>query len=360
MHDVFHDHSPWFRFNHGCPKRPPEDEPYNTPFAVLGYTESGEPVFTIHTVDGDTEEVNVKDKIIVLKDTTYEIEASEDETELILKGSDGSTSTVPLYSAEATTSSAGLMSAADKEKLDGIEEGAGKTGVFGIRGSAETTYTQEGNYDITKDKIGLSEVENKSSASIRGELTSDNVVTALGFTPANVSDIPDPSQFVTGVSGVKGEAETDYRTGDVNITKANLGLGNVENKSSANIRSELTSNDVITALGFTPANSSSPAATGRVTYVAHEIELVEANNQTVAGYPLSNLGVTNLYDVQSITVNFLPEYSYSLQEDKVTWGAYIDGSRIRYWIHNQGSADTVVHVVITVYNADIYHDSHTT
>lgn len=31
------------------------------------------------------------------------------------------------------------------------------------------------------------------------------------------------------ITGVKGGAETNYRTGDVNITKANIGLGNVEN-----------------------------------------------------------------------------------------------------------------------------------
>ena len=35
----------------------------------------------------------------------------------------------------------------------------------------------------------------------------------------------------SGVTGVKGSAETDYRTGNVNITKANIGLGNVDNVS---------------------------------------------------------------------------------------------------------------------------------
>lgn len=33
----------------------------------------------------------------------------------------------------------------------------------------------------------------------------------------------------SGVTGVKGNSETSYRTGEVNITKANIGLGNVEN-----------------------------------------------------------------------------------------------------------------------------------
>ena len=57
------------------------------------------------------------------------------------------------------------------------------------------------------------------------------------------------------VSGVKGDAETEYRSGQVNLTKANIGLANVENKSSATIRGELTSADVTNALGFTPINS---------------------------------------------------------------------------------------------------------
>jgi hypothetical protein len=33
----------------------------------------------------------------------------------------------------------------------------------------------------------------------------------------------------TGVTGVKGKSETTYRTGNVNITPANIGLGNVNN-----------------------------------------------------------------------------------------------------------------------------------
>ena len=37
-----------------------------------------------------------------------------------------------------------------------------------------------------------------------------------------------------------------------NVTKANVGLGNVENKSSATIRGEITKANVTNALGFTP------------------------------------------------------------------------------------------------------------
>lgn len=61
---------------------------------------------------------------------------------------------------------------------------------------------------------------------------------------------------ITAATGVKGDSESSYRTGNVNITKANIGLGNVENKSSATIRGELTSSNVTTALGYTPINSN--------------------------------------------------------------------------------------------------------
>lgn len=42
-------------------------------------------------------------------------------------------------------------------------------------------------------------------------------------------------------------------------TKSSLGLGNVENKSSATIRGEITSSNVTNALGYTPANNASLA-----------------------------------------------------------------------------------------------------
>ena len=57
------------------------------------------------------------------------------------------------------------------------------------------------------------------------------------------------------VTGVKGSAESVYRTGEVNITKENIGLENVENKSSADIRGELTKENVTGALGYTPPSS---------------------------------------------------------------------------------------------------------
>lgn len=58
------------------------------------------------------------------------------------------------------------------------------------------------------------------------------------------------------VTGVKGSAESSYRVGNVDITKANIGLGNVENKSSSMIRGELVKADITKALGYTPPTSN--------------------------------------------------------------------------------------------------------
>lgn len=61
-------------------------------------------------------------------------------------------------------------------------------------------------------------------------ITADNVEAALVELKQLISDI-------TGggvVTGVKGDAEEDYRQGNVNITKANVGLGNVDNTSDLN------------------------------------------------------------------------------------------------------------------------------
>lgn len=50
------------------------------------------------------------------------------------------------------------------------------------------------NASAARTNIGLGNVENKSSATIRGELTSSNVTTALGFTPY---DATNPSGYIT-------------------------------------------------------------------------------------------------------------------------------------------------------------------
>jgi hypothetical protein len=62
-------------------------------------------------------------------------------------------------------------------------------------------------HGITKSTIGLDNVENKSSETIRGELTSSNVTTALGYTPLNAATFATSS--VDGVMSKEYAAKLD-------------------------------------------------------------------------------------------------------------------------------------------------------
>ena len=54
--------------------------------------------------------------------------------------------------------------------------------------------------------------------------------------PTKTSELTNDSGFITdaGVTGVKGSAESTYRTGNVNLSKTNVGLGNVPNVTTNN------------------------------------------------------------------------------------------------------------------------------
>lgn len=65
-------------------------------------------------------------------------------------------------------------------------ESSTTNGNIKINGTETTVYTHPSGtnpHGTTKSDLGLGNVENKSSATIRGELTKENVTTALGYTP---------------------------------------------------------------------------------------------------------------------------------------------------------------------------------
>lgn len=170
--------------------------------------------------------------------------------------------------AEATSTIAGLMSASDKSKLDGIEAGA--------NAYTHPTYTAKssGLYKVTVDSKGhvsATTAVTKSDITALGipaQDTNDNQKVKTGSVTFGVNDIV---EFVAGDNvTITGNATnktieisaTDTnthavtsvasKTGAVTLDKSDVGLGNVENKSSATIRGELTSANVTTALGYTP------------------------------------------------------------------------------------------------------------
>jgi hypothetical protein len=135
----------------------------------------------------------------------------------------------------------------------------------------------------------------------------------------------------TAYRGDRGKTAYDHsqvKSGNPhNVTKSDIGLGNVENKSSATIRSELTKVNVTTALGYTPPESdtvythptSHPAAmiTGLATVATSGSYNDLKNKPTIpAAYTLPPAG-TSLGGVKSggdatitdgiITINIEPQ-----------------------------------------------------
>ena len=81
--------------------------------------------------------------------------------------------------------------------------------------------------------------------------------------PYKVNRNPKPTLTIQGAgTNIKTYDGTEAIT--VNITKSSIGLGNVENKSSATIRGELTTKDVTDALEYTPVNKAGDTMTGRL------------------------------------------------------------------------------------------------
>lgn len=70
-------------------------------------------------------------------------------------------------------------------------------------------------HGVTKSQIGLGNVENKSSATIRSEITDDNVATALGYTPANHTDMTNAQNAIKQLNSDK-EYKT-YSTDGISI-----------------------------------------------------------------------------------------------------------------------------------------------
>ncbi len=89
--------------------------------------------------------------------------------------------------------------------IDGLDEELNK---FSEK-ITEHTSDKNNPHSVTADQLGLGNVENKSSADIRMELTEEDVINALGFLPSNkdtVYELPAATTEILG--GVKLDGET--------------------------------------------------------------------------------------------------------------------------------------------------------
>lgn len=152
----------------------------------------------------------------------------------------------------ATQTTEGLMSAADKKKLDGIATGANNYSLPAasptVRGGVKVGYTQNGkNYPVQLSNeqmyVNVPWTDTNTDTNTWKANTKDSegyVAKGLGQankvwkTDADGNPAWRDDANTSAVTGVKGNAESTYRTGSVNITPANIGLGNVNNTADSN------------------------------------------------------------------------------------------------------------------------------
>ena len=140
---------------------------------------------------------------------------------------------------KATSDIDGLMSKEDKIILDNLSGSS----VTGVKGAAETDYRQ-GNINLTPENIGLGNVPNVATndqtptfteTAARENITSGEKIStlfgkimkwfsdlkAVAFT-GSYNDLTNKPTIPAAVA-VKGNAESSYRIGNVNLTPANIG-----------------------------------------------------------------------------------------------------------------------------------------
>lgn len=125
--------------------------------------------------------------------------------------------------------SSGLISSASIPNLDAAKITSGTIDAARLPSYVDSVAGKTGTVTLAKADVGLGSVDNTSDAA---KPVSTETQTALDL-KANLAS----PTFTGTVSG---------------ITAAMVGLADVENKSSATIRGEITSGNVTGALGFTP------------------------------------------------------------------------------------------------------------
>ena len=139
-----------------------------------------------------------------------------------------------------------------------------------LASKSDTTH----NHDTKYDAKGAASAVQENVDAVSDTLNDHANNTDIHFTAAErtkLSGIAAGAQVNT-VTGVKGDSETSYRIGNINITKANIGLGNVDNTAD----SEKSVNYAASAGSATRDNYSNVISTTYETKSAASSKLTEA------------------------------------------------------------------------------------
>ena len=149
------------------------------------------------------------------------------------------------------------------QELISANNPATKMFIRGISGSGVDPWQQvyTSNYPPSKSAVGLGNVENKSSATIRGELTSANVTTALGFTPSK----SDHTHNYAGSGSVGGSANSAVKLDTAAAGSATQGVyfsGGKPVAMTYSVNKTVPSNAVFTDTTYTDMKGASSSGAG--------------------------------------------------------------------------------------------------
>lgn len=121
-----------------------------------------------------------------------------------------------------------------------------------------------------------------------------------------LDDIEEGAQVNT-VTGVKGNSESSYRTGNINITKANIGLGSVDNTADS-------TKSVKYATSAGSATKSTQDASGNTITSTYETK-ADAQTKLDTAKNYTDTAIANLVDSAPETLNTLNELAAALKDD---------------------------------------------
>ena len=151
-------------------------------------------------------------------------------------------------------------------------------------------------HGVTKSQVGLGNVENKSSATIRGELTKGNVTTALGYTPANQTDMTNAQDAITQLNSDKAD-----KADKANVKWIITGIDTSAKIIFSNC-SEITKKvDKLACLLFGNSNGTTVLSVIRVRFSAEHVDEVIPIN-------FGDLNLTTSLEWYGFTLNNLNAY----------------------------------------------------
>lgn len=208
--------------------------------------------------------------------------------------------TTPTIAAKTTTSGRYYAVEADKNGVLFVNVPWSDTNTHAVSSVAGKT----GAVTLTKSDVGLGNVENKSSATIRGELTKANVTTALGYTPPTTdTNTHYTTRLYAGASGTAANAAATNPY--LKITDDNTYRNQIQFKGSGATTVSSDANGVITISSTdtnTHAVSSVNSKTGAVVLSATDVGALATTKQT--GTPdLNDIKTTGYYSLVGTPTN---------------------------------------------------------